>query len=49
MDLLNPESLMWFLAQEAPKEGFLSRKVIIIVVVLLVVVGGLYWYRSRGK
>lgn len=48
MDFLNTDSLMWFLAQEAPKKGFLSTKVIIIVVALLVIVGGIYWYRSRG-
>ncbi len=50
MDFMNPDSLVWFLAQEAPKKGLgiPGGKITLIVVILVVLAGGIYWYRSRG-
>lgn len=49
MDFLNPDGLMWFLAQEAPKKGLpIPGGWIGLVIILVVIAGGIYWYRSRG-
>ncbi len=48
MDFLNPDSLALFLAEEAPKGGLLSNKLVLAVIALVIIAGGIYWYRSRG-